>query len=471
MNQLPLYIQSIILFKFNPHFGLNDTRTKVQLSHEDTYCISASRTLSRSSVAPLFLVSKHWFSVLSTMASRTVSLITIGGMNSHLSSPHSFLSLESIQTLQITNNNIDETNIESVLKLLNHMTSLVCIQFSNASQSYDIKAIISLLKQGGINKKIKFKGLIWLYQQEIDQFNHNYDKDELEIVELLFHHSFDDQRYFQIVENVRPTTVNCYTSGNACMSYDRLFRIDSITDLDVTSTPVPFKFINVALQSKSLLSLRLKAPVHTWFQESAPTVSIDCNLTMQQYSVARSRHGTSDYGFVKTIDTETVNPSLIEFSRLLHTNQTLTRLEFKSYCTRDHTSSSSGGSGSDESRYSPNKILTDCFATLFENNQTLKHLSLAEVDYLDQRFFSSLATCKSLQSLAILFSDSTHQFKKQSVEWISQSLPFNKSLILLDLHLSNSTTDTNLLESLTNIPNRNYLVIFNLYISPQKDQV
>ncbi|EGG13349.1 hypothetical protein DFA_11110 [Cavenderia fasciculata] len=154
-----------------------------------------------------------------------------------------------------------------------------------------------------------------------------------------------------------------------------------------------------------------------------------------------------DYQNYRVANDLVISPLLEEMSQRLQNNNTLTSLTIRD--------------GYQENQiYEQNQLIKDCFANLLLNNQTsLKHLEFERgEEYLDQRFYQSIANNTCLESLKIEFYYDYQEYQKQSVISICKSLSINRSLKQLDIGLV-SDIDQDLIDQFKQIPNRNCLIV------------
>ncbi|EGG22840.1 hypothetical protein DFA_04970 [Cavenderia fasciculata] len=451
---LPLYLQSYILQKYNAQYD-KESEDPLKVVHVD----DQSGECSFYNLSSVMMVCKHWFQSLRVILSqsnvKSIPLQVIERMvdlydfdNDNLSDDNesdgvsttvcypewSVISLEHIRSLALVGDlPIDHDLLGEVVR---SMKSLECVE---------VYADIDRLDNG--------------FQQVTDSINayfHQYNDhgNDIKLVGKLtindVDESFDEVMAAETCYPFKEVTA-IFICGNRQISANckvatwmRASKVEVMCVLDDDLDGDDQVSLEISLRCTDLFNITgLKEVVLDY----AYTTYSDLIIALQSKTLT-SLETDIRFKYQDAQDDESVVSKLQEFVDRLHTNTTLTNLSLWS----DFSVNDSDGDLQD----TIDTVWTDGLAILLQKNQTLKHLMLDYVHFLDERFFESLASNTTLETLTLPY-EKWRQLKEKHCKLLYKTLSQNRTLKLLDMDL-NSKRDKDLVKQITLIPNRTCLV-------------
>ncbi|EGG23254.1 putative protein serine/threonine kinase [Cavenderia fasciculata] len=475
MQEIPSVIQHYILSKFN---------TKIK-SHHLYHVVDKYGNKERTS--HLALVCKRWFQMLKVLAAQYSNGVSTEDLpfkrrgrpfyyfTEHLFSQYLPLSLAHVHTFTIecdSNDRKMKYSTDTILSIINAMTSLErvvlrmeIITFNKPKpqdeQDY-VQSIIDLVESINHhhnNIKIQAKMRLSTSRYDPDGITNNIGRllcnGRVEVPELKFRVNnfinFGGQEISSIFVSIFNTVVSLKLKnisigvsssceGTIPLGF-KLFNksgggLDGLEILKLKVQLVKIRDINVLLQSKTIKTLTIRFQWHNEFDQF-PKQAYDPDPGSNAISAAiEKKLHIEECDSVDIYNQYSVSPLLEEMAQRLQDNTTLTSLTIKyGYLMF------LGGNR----RLAKRSIhmVRDCFANVLSNNQTLKYLEFERADdYIDDRFFQSIANNTTLETLKLCFLkepkptlSNQEEYLKQIVVSICKSLSINRSLRSLEIGL------------------------------------
>ncbi|EGG13356.1 hypothetical protein DFA_11117 [Cavenderia fasciculata] len=533
MQEISEVLQHYILSKYNtkfqPFFDSRDShiqRSPDRMVHQNGFSRCGyhiyhiiERYGHRECISNLALVCKRWFRILRMLTAQNVKGVSMDDLPFKIHDLDNFkeqpflqylpLSLAHVHTFIIDcgsneRNNVNYSRPGSILSIISAMTSLervilqiVFITLDDQPEKkdnryekrmLDLVESINRLERDGSHVKIQANLLLMIYDgknkpskgiwSDFDKFLSN--DSGVEVTEMTFDHwSGCQDPYDYVFETIFNTAVSlkqknitidlsCHSEGSFPIGFKLFENIDAngvnLERVNIKGGLVKIRDINVLLQSKTIKSLTIGFQWHNEYDQHTKQGFDSYTGYPEDKEWKRLKQESAQA--IDINNQYSVSPLLEEMSQRLQHNKTLTSLTIK------HSYVPSLGGNWQLAKRSIH-LVKDCFANILSNNQTsLKHLEFERADdYLDDRFYQSIANNTTLESLKLCFLkyskskiDTTYQeYLKQIVVSISKSLSINRSLQSLEIGVPFRDDDlfykVDLMNHFRLIPNRNCLIM------------